>query len=134
MKAEDQAGDQAECLPAGTSGPSVARVHDCLPGGKDNLAADREQAARLLDVAPDLGRLARENRWFIARAVTWLAAQVIGQFIDLGCGFPAIPGGDWAVCVRSSTQTKKPASRTCWSSTMSSFARHSDDSGPRDVT
>jgi hypothetical protein len=75
-----------------TSRPSIARVHDWLLGGKDNCAADREQVARLLDVVPGLARLAAESRLFAARAVTWLAAQGIGQFIDLGCGLPATPG------------------------------------------
>ena len=76
-------------LPAiDTSRPGIARVYDCLLGGKDNFAADRDQVARLTGVVPYLPRLARENRQFVARAVFWLAAQGIGQFIDLGCGLP----------------------------------------------
>jgi hypothetical protein len=76
----------------GTSRLSIARVHDRLLGGKDNCAADREQVATLLDVVPGLARQAAESRLFTARAVTWLAAQETGQFIDLGCGLPATPG------------------------------------------
>jgi SAM-dependent methyltransferase len=76
-------------LPAiDASRPGIARVYDCLLGGKDNFAVDREQVARLTDVVPGLARLARENRQFIARAVFWLATQGIRQFIDLGCGLP----------------------------------------------
>jgi hypothetical protein len=52
-----------------TSRPSIARVYDYWLGGKDNFEADRQEAERLLQVYPDLGRLARENRLFLRRAV-----------------------------------------------------------------
>jgi O-methyltransferase involved in polyketide biosynthesis len=35
--------------------------------------------------------MVRENRAFVAQAVTWAARQGIGQFIDLGAGLPASP-------------------------------------------
>jgi SAM-dependent methyltransferase len=69
--------------------PNIARVYDYLLGGKDNYAADRAEAARLIDVFPLLPLRARQNRLFLARAVTWLAGQEgIRQFIDIGCGLP----------------------------------------------
>jgi O-methyltransferase involved in polyketide biosynthesis len=71
--------------------PSIARVYDYVLGGKDNYAADRELADRLLARVPLIAELAAENRQFIARAVTWAANQGIGQFIDLGCGMPTAP-------------------------------------------
>ena len=71
--------------------PSIARVYDYLLDGKDNFAADREVAERLLAVAPLTAEVTRENRQFLARAVTWAANQGIGQFIDLGCGMPTVP-------------------------------------------
>jgi O-methyltransferase involved in polyketide biosynthesis len=71
--------------------PSIARVYDYLLNGKDNFAADREVAERLLAVAPLTGEVTRENRQFLARAVTWTARQGITQFIDLGCGMPTAP-------------------------------------------
>ena len=71
--------------------PSIARVYDYVLGGKDNYAADRELADRLLARVPLIAELAVENRQFIARAVTWAANQGIGQFIDLGCGMPTAP-------------------------------------------
>jgi O-methyltransferase involved in polyketide biosynthesis len=71
--------------------PSIARVYDYLLGGKDNFAADREVAERLIAAAPLTVEVTRENRQFLARAVTWAARQGIGQFIDLGCGMPTAP-------------------------------------------
>jgi hypothetical protein len=71
--------------------PSIARVYDYLLDGKDNFAADREVAQRLLAVAPLAAEVTRENRQFLARAVTWTAGQGIRQFIDLGCGMPTAP-------------------------------------------
>ena len=72
-----------------TSRPNIARVYDYWLGGKDNFAADREEAERLLHVHPDLSRLAVENRLFVRRAVHWLAADCgIRQFLDVGSGLP----------------------------------------------
>lgn len=71
--------------------PSAARIYDYLLGGKDNYAVDRAAADRLLAVVPDQRSLARANRAFAIRAVRMLAAQGIGQFIDLGTGFPSSP-------------------------------------------
>jgi O-methyltransferase involved in polyketide biosynthesis len=71
--------------------PSIARVYDYVLGGKDNFAADRELADRLLALVPLIAELAAENRQFLARAVAWAAHERIGQFIDLGCGMPTAP-------------------------------------------
>jgi S-adenosyl methyltransferase len=73
------------------STPSIARVYDYLLGGKDNFAADREVADKLIAAAPLAVEVTRENRQFLARAVTWAANRGIGQFIDLGCGMPTVP-------------------------------------------
>jgi len=69
----------------------MGRVYDYWLGGKENFAADREEAERLLEIYPQLRDLVRENRQFVTRAVTWAAQQGIGQFIDLGAGLPASP-------------------------------------------
>jgi hypothetical protein len=70
--------------------PNVARVYDCLLGGKDNFAADRQAAARLLEAVPGAGVAARENRAFLGRAVRFLAQEAgVRQFLDLGAGLPA---------------------------------------------
>jgi hypothetical protein len=71
--------------------PSIARIYDYLLDGKDNFAVDREVAEKLLAVAPLTVEVTRENRQFLALAVTWAANQGISQFIDLGCGMPTVP-------------------------------------------
>ena len=73
------------------SQPAAARIYDYLLGGKDNFAVDRAAADKVLAVAPDQRRLARANRAFAIRAVRVLAEAGIGQFIDLGTGFPTSP-------------------------------------------
>ena len=88
--------------------PSIARVYDYLIGGKDNFAADREAGDRLIDVFPAVVRAARENRQFLARAVTWVASQGVGQFIDLGCGMPTEPN------THGSAQAVNPAARVAY--------------------
>jgi S-adenosyl methyltransferase len=68
--------------------PNIARVWDYWLGGKDNFAADRELAEKMLAVHPPTARMARENRQFLGRAVGYVAARGIRQFIDVGAGLP----------------------------------------------
>jgi hypothetical protein len=69
--------------------PNVARVYDCLLGGKDNFAVDRDAAARLLEAVPAAAVAARQNRAFLGRAVRFLAEEAgICQFLDIGTGLP----------------------------------------------
>jgi hypothetical protein len=69
---------------------NVARVYDYLLGGKDNFAADREAAAKLLAAVPSAAVAARENRAFLGRAVRFLAEEAgIRQFLDIGAGLPS---------------------------------------------
>ena len=77
--------------PAGidTSVAHPARVYDYWLGGKDNFAADREAAERVLAVTPGLRFRVQANRAFLARAVRFLAtAAGIRQFLDIGTGIP----------------------------------------------
>lgn len=71
--------------------PSVARIYDYLLGGKDNYAVDRAAAAQFIEMVPEVPRIARSNRQFLARAVRFLAESGIRQFIDLGAGLPTSP-------------------------------------------
>jgi hypothetical protein len=68
--------------------PNVARVYDYGLGGRDNFAADREVAVRLLAMYPSVAKAIAGNKQFVSRAVTWVAGQGVGQFIDLGAGMP----------------------------------------------
>jgi O-methyltransferase involved in polyketide biosynthesis len=68
--------------------PNVARIYDCLLGGKDNFAADRAAAAKIAEAAPEVVQRVRENREFLGRVVRCLAAAGIRQFIDIGTGLP----------------------------------------------
>jgi hypothetical protein len=70
------------------SKPNIARVYDYFLDGKDNFAADREEARRMIEVYPELRNRARENRLFLSRAVSWLADSGVWQFLDIGSGLP----------------------------------------------
>lgn len=72
---------------------SSAGTYDATLKGTDNHPADRALAARLAEICPELGRVARANRDYLGAAVL-LAASHLGvrQFLDLGCGFPARGG------------------------------------------
>jgi hypothetical protein len=90
--AETESGSsvRAECV-AGldTSVAHPARVYDYWLGGKDNFAADREAAERVLAVTPGLRFRVRANRAFLGRATRYLAAEAgIRQFLDIGTGIP----------------------------------------------
>jgi hypothetical protein len=67
-----------------------ARVYDYWLGGKDNFAADREAAERVLAAAPGLRSRVRANRAFLARVVRFAAGPAgVGQFLDIGTGIPS---------------------------------------------
>ena len=72
-----------------TSVAHPARVYDYLLGGKDNFAADREAAERLLSVVPFIRKQSRANRLFLGAAVHYLVRAGVRQFLDIGTGLPA---------------------------------------------
>jgi len=72
---------------AGTA--SIARICNYLLGGKDNRAADREIATRVLELCPAAAACAASSRLYLRRAIRQAAQDGITQFLDLGCGFPA---------------------------------------------
>jgi integrase len=74
--------------------PNVARVWDVHLGGKNNFAVDRDAAAAMDAAmarvgAPTGHQLAAENRAFLRRAVRYLSAAGVRQFIDVGVGLPS---------------------------------------------
>jgi hypothetical protein len=93
----------------------VARVYDYLLGGIESFGADRRQAARLLEICPSLSIVALENRYFLARAVTWAARQGITQFVDLGAGMPVYKARTGVLEeVHVTAQTVSPSSRVAY--------------------
>lgn len=68
--------------------PSQARIYDYLLGGSHNFAVDREAARVLISMVPDVPLIAHANRAFLRRAVRFLVAAGIRQFLDLGSGVP----------------------------------------------
>ena len=68
--------------------PSVARMYDYYLGGKDNFAADREAAGKIIAAVPSARDSARRNREFLGRAVRFAAESGIRQFLDIGAGLP----------------------------------------------
>jgi hypothetical protein len=73
-----------------TSVAHPARRYDYWLGGKDNFAADRESGDAVAAAFPAVRIAAIENRRFLRRAVTYLAAEAgIRQFLDIGTGIPS---------------------------------------------
>ncbi|WP_435593106.1 SAM-dependent methyltransferase [Nocardia sp. bgisy118] len=71
------------------SKPHPARRYDYWLGGKDNFPADRDSADAVAEAFPTVRLAAVENRNFLRRAVTYLAAEAgIRQFLDIGTGLP----------------------------------------------
>ncbi|HTU76350.1 MAG TPA: SAM-dependent methyltransferase [Trebonia sp.] len=71
--------------------PNAARVYDFFLGGKDNFAADRELAQKILAILPDTADVCQGNREFMQRAVRFLAGEAgIRQFLDIGAGLPTM--------------------------------------------
>jgi hypothetical protein len=67
-----------------------ARIYDWLLGGTNNFKADREAGEAVMRAVPQAKRNARENRRFLSRAVAFMAARGIDQFLDLGSGLPTV--------------------------------------------
>jgi hypothetical protein len=69
--------------------PQSARVYDASLGGKDHYGADRDVAARVAEVRPQVVAAARANRRFLGRAVRYIAQRHgVSQFLDIGVGLP----------------------------------------------
>jgi hypothetical protein len=72
--------------------PNIARMYNCILGGKDHFPADRSAVEEVFECAPEMPSLVRADRHFLIRAVRHLAEEKhIKQFIELGCGIPSWP-------------------------------------------
>jgi hypothetical protein len=85
----DMAGEP-DWVPPGvdTKRANVARVYDYWLGGSHNFLADQDVARAITAVEPKMREIARANRQFLGRAVRYLAAAGIHQFLDIGSGIP----------------------------------------------
>jgi hypothetical protein len=77
-------------VPAGVDPdrPAPARIYDYLLSGKTNFKSDRDAAARIMALVPEIKDCAWANRGFHQRAARWIAGRGVRQFIDIGSGLP----------------------------------------------
>jgi hypothetical protein len=72
-----------------TSVPHSARIWNYWLGGKNNFPVDREAGDQYRQLYPQIADGARVCRYFLARAVRYLAGEAgIRQFLDIGTGLP----------------------------------------------
>ena len=74
-----------------TGTPNVARMYDYWLGGTDNFEADRQAAAAVRKIRPNVAEQALANKRFQTRAVTYVAGHGVRQFLDVGSGLPTSP-------------------------------------------
>ncbi|WP_059012513.1 SAM-dependent methyltransferase [Streptomyces specialis] len=66
-----------------------ARVWDYWLGGRENYEVDRRVGDEIIGMFPGIVQIARDDRQFLARAVTHLAGEAgVTQFLDIGTGLP----------------------------------------------
>jgi hypothetical protein len=82
--------DDLSWVPPGvdTKRANVARVYDYWLGGSHNFLADQDVARAIVAIEPNSREGVRANRAFLGRAVRFLAASGIRQFLDIGSGIP----------------------------------------------
>jgi S-adenosyl methyltransferase len=71
-----------------TQRANVARIYDYLLGGTHNFLADQDVGRVIAAVEPNARAIGRANRAFLGRAVRFLSAVGIRQFLDIGSGIP----------------------------------------------
>ncbi|MGY6019438.1 SAM-dependent methyltransferase [Streptomyces spinosirectus] len=66
-----------------------ARVWNYWIGGKDNYEVDQQVGEHVAGMFPVIRDIARADRWFLGRAVRFLAEERgMRQFLDIGTGLP----------------------------------------------
>jgi hypothetical protein len=71
-----------------TKRANPARVYDYLLGGTHNFLADQDAGRAIIAVDPNTRAAVGANRAFLGRAVRFMAAEGIRQFLDVGSGIP----------------------------------------------
>uniref|UniRef100_UPI00210066AE SAM-dependent methyltransferase n=1 Tax=Streptomyces viridosporus TaxID=67581 RepID=UPI00210066AE len=80
--------------PSGSARPNTgvahnARVWNYWIGGKDNYEVDQRVGDHVASIIPVIRDIARADREFLGRAVTYLAGERgVRQFLDIGTGLP----------------------------------------------
>lgn len=86
----DERGDDRKIRGVNEEEPANARVWDFWLGGKDNFEVDRRVGRAIAEMFPLIPEVARADRGFLQRAVTFLTEEAgIRQFLDVGTGLPA---------------------------------------------
>lgn len=82
--------DQPGWVPPGvdTRRANPARVYDYWLGGSHNFLADQDLGRAMAAIEPNVRAITQANRAFLGRAVRFLAAAGIRQFLDIGSGIP----------------------------------------------
>jgi SAM-dependent methyltransferase len=88
--------------------PNAARMYDYALGGCHNFAVDRDFTDRANAVMPGARLVAHANRAFLGRAVQWLVAAGVRQFLDIGSGIPTLGN------VHEVAQEAEPSSRVMY--------------------
>lgn len=74
-----------------TTVPHSARIWNYFLGGKDNYPVDREAGDQVIAMFPQIVDIARADRVFLRRAVSYLVREAgIRQFLDIGTGLPTL--------------------------------------------
>ena len=129
---DQRSGDTGVPPEIDVSRPHPARMYDYFLGGKDNFAADRAVAGKVLESWGAVRTAVRENRAFLGRAVRYLAGEAgISQFLDIGTGLPS------ANNVHEVAQASNAEARVVYADNdpiVLAHARALLASGPRGVT
>jgi hypothetical protein len=82
--------NEPDLVPPGvdTRRANPARVYDYWLGGTHNFLADQDVGRAVIATDPNTAAVIRANRSFLGRAVRFLAAAGIRQFLDIGSGIP----------------------------------------------
>jgi hypothetical protein len=68
-----------------------ARVWNYWIGGKDHYEVDQRVGEQVAGMFPVIRDIARADRWFLGRAVRFLAEERgVRQFLDIGTGLPTV--------------------------------------------
>ncbi len=126
--ADNPAGPEGGCG-FDPSRPNPARIYDYLLGGKDNFAADREAAARLMEALPDAARVANSMLHFMpageadAAVAAFRERMAPGSYLVISAGH----GNDRSMPVHAKVQTAYGDRTVLTSRTAAEFAAYFGD-------